>query len=70
VTVGGVSVSSGDWVVGDGDGVTIVAAGEVDEVLAASRTRAEKEEGLFIALHDGRTTIELLNLDSSPVTGR
>jgi 4-hydroxy-4-methyl-2-oxoglutarate aldolase len=69
-TVGGVSVSAGDWVVGDSDGVTIVAAGEIHDVLAAARARADKEQGLFTALRDGRTTIELLELDSSPVTGR
>jgi 4-hydroxy-4-methyl-2-oxoglutarate aldolase len=65
-----VSVSAGDWVVGDSDGVTIVAAGEIHDVLAAARARADKEQGLFTALRDGRTTIELLELNSSPVTGR
>ncbi|HTT87734.1 MAG TPA: RraA family protein [Acidimicrobiales bacterium] len=67
VTVGGVEVCAGDWVVGDADGVTAVAAAAVEEVLAAGRARAEKEEGLFVALTEGRTTLELLALDASPV---
>jgi 4-hydroxy-4-methyl-2-oxoglutarate aldolase len=67
--VGGVLVGPGDWVVGDADGVTVVAAGDVETVLAAGRARALKEEGLFAALRAGRTTLELLDLDPSPVTG-
>jgi 4-hydroxy-4-methyl-2-oxoglutarate aldolase len=68
-TVGGVTVSAGDWVVGDVDGVTVVPAGAVDDVLAAGRARADKEEGLFAALRAGRTTLELLDLDPGPVDG-
>ncbi len=66
-TVGGVSVASGDWVVADADGVTVVPGVSLDEVLAAGRARATKEEGLFVALRGGATTIELLDLDPSPV---
>jgi len=66
-TVGGVEVATGDWVVGDADGVTVIAGDRVDEVLAAGRARADKEEGLFAALRQGATTVELLALDPSPV---
>jgi 4-hydroxy-4-methyl-2-oxoglutarate aldolase len=65
--VGGVEVKAGDWVVGDADGVTVVGADVVEEVLAAGRARAEKEDGLFAALTAGATTVELLGLDTSPV---
>ena len=68
VTVGGVEVGLGDWVVGDADGVTVVRAGELSTVLAAGRTRAEKEEHFFAALRSGTTTMALLSLDGSPVT--
>jgi 4-hydroxy-4-methyl-2-oxoglutarate aldolase len=67
VTVGGVEVHTGDWVVGDADGVTVIPGGSLDGVLAAGRARAEKEEGLFAALRDGATTVDLLDLDSAPV---
>lgn len=67
VTVGGVEVSRGDWVVGDADGVTVIPGHALADVMAAGRARADKEEGLFESLRDGATTVELLDLDPSPV---
>jgi 4-hydroxy-4-methyl-2-oxoglutarate aldolase len=66
-TVGGVEVVSGDWVVADADGVTVIPGGTVDAVLTAGRARADKEEGLFEALRDGATTVGLLELDIAPI---
>jgi 4-hydroxy-4-methyl-2-oxoglutarate aldolase len=68
VAVGGVTVALGDWVVADADGVAVVPTGLLDEVLAAGRARAAKEEGFFEALRAGGTTVELLGLDVSLVT--
>jgi regulator of RNase E activity RraA len=65
--VGDVEVATGDWVVGDVDGVTVVPGGSLDAVLTAGRARAEKEAGLFTALRAGATTIELLRLDDTLV---
>ncbi len=67
--VGGVSVAAGDWLVGDADGVAVVRAAEIDDVLRAGRARVEKEERMFSALRQGATTLELLGLDRSPVEG-
>jgi len=69
VRVGDVNVRTGDWVVGDADGVVVVAASTLDDVLAAGRARAEKEDGMFARLRDGATTIDLLGLDTARVTG-
>lgn len=69
VEVGGVSVAAGDWLVGDGDGVAVVSAAAIEDVLSAGRARAEKEEAIFEALRQGRTTLELLGIDPSPVEG-
>jgi len=69
-TVGGVEVHTGDWVVGDADGVTVIPARAVEDVLVAGRARAEKEEGLFEALTQGATTVERLGLDPSPIDVR
>jgi 4-hydroxy-4-methyl-2-oxoglutarate aldolase len=69
VEVGGVSVAAGDWLVGDADGVAVVSAAEIDDVLRAGRARADKEEAMFSALRQGATTLELLGLDPSPVEG-
>jgi 4-hydroxy-4-methyl-2-oxoglutarate aldolase len=68
VTVGGVSVSRGDWVVGDVDGVTVVPAALLDTVCAAGEVREAKEAGFFAALRAGSTTVELLDLDVSLIT--
>jgi 4-hydroxy-4-methyl-2-oxoglutarate aldolase len=66
--VGDVDVEIGDWIVGDRDGVVVVPGGALDDVLAAGRARAEKEQRMFAALRAGQTTVELLDLDPSPIT--
>lgn len=68
VRVGDVAVAPGDWVVADADGVTVVPGAAFDEVVAAGRARAAKEQQMFAALRDGATTIDLLALDPSGVT--
>src|SRR6266540_991386 len=68
--VGGVDVAVGDWVIGDADGVTVVAAKSLDKVLKAGRARADKEAQMFEALRSGSTTLDLLSLDASPVEER
>jgi 4-hydroxy-4-methyl-2-oxoglutarate aldolase len=65
--VGNVEVDTGDWIVGDTDGVTVVPRAQLDDVLAAGRARAERERQFFQELGAGRTTLELLGLDSSPI---
>ena len=65
--VGGVHVSLGDWVVGDHDGVTIIPGGDLEKVIEAGRSREQKERGIFDKLKSGQTTVELLDLDASPV---
>lgn len=65
--VGDVTVHTGDWVVGDADGVVVIPARRLDDVIAAGEARAAKEQGLFAALRNGATTIELLGLDPNPV---
>jgi len=67
VVAGDVEVEAGDWIVGDVDGVAVVPRDALDEVLAAAQARTEKEAGLFDALQAGKTTIELLGLDPSPI---
>ena len=67
--VGGVEVGAGDWVVGDGDGVTVVPGGALDTVLGAGQARADKEARFFTELRGGATTVGLLGLDPSPIDG-
>ncbi|MCU1351814.1 MAG: Demethylmenaquinone methyltransferase [Acidimicrobiales bacterium] len=68
VQVGDVEVRTGDWVVGDSDGVVVIAATHLHAVLQAATVRTAREHQLFEALRAGATTVELLDLDVSPVT--
>jgi len=65
--VGGVEVRAGDWIVGDSDGVVVVAVAALGDVLAAGRGRAEKEARFFTELRGGATTLNLLGLDADLV---
>jgi 4-hydroxy-4-methyl-2-oxoglutarate aldolase len=69
VEVGDVPVRSGDWIVGDGDGVTVVPQDHLDEVLAAARARSDREARLFDQLRSGASPVDLLGLDPSPIDG-
>lgn len=67
--VGGVVVEAGDWIVADRDGVVVVGAGSLDSVLEAGRQRSDKEAKMFAALAGGSSTVELLGLDVSLISG-
>lgn len=62
VTVGGVTVRNGDLVVGDADGVVVVAAGRVDQVLAAAGERDRKEARIMEQIVQGMTTVNIFQL--------
>jgi len=68
VRVGDVDVHTGDWVVGDRDGVIVVARDDLRDTLERARVRADKETAMFAKLREGATTVELLGLDSASVT--
>jgi 4-hydroxy-4-methyl-2-oxoglutarate aldolase len=67
VAVGDAAVATGDWLVGDVDGVAVIPAARLDEVLTAGQARGEREQAFFAALRDGKTTVELLGLDPSGI---
>ncbi|MGE8452537.1 MAG: RraA family protein, partial [Pseudomonadales bacterium] len=62
VHFGGVQINPGDIVVGDRDGLVVVSPNEVDSVIDKSIEREHKEEGMRVALKEGKTMVELLNL--------
>jgi 4-hydroxy-4-methyl-2-oxoglutarate aldolase len=59
VTIGGALISPGDVIVLDADGVAVVAAGRVDEVLTASLEREEKERVKRARLQRGERSYDL-----------
>jgi 4-hydroxy-4-methyl-2-oxoglutarate aldolase len=67
VEFGGVTITPGDWVIADRDGIVVVPADRITDVLDAARARTEREVTIFRALQDGATTVELLGLDVGPV---
>jgi 4-hydroxy-4-methyl-2-oxoglutarate aldolase len=62
VTVGGALINPGDVLVLDADGVAVVPAERVDEVLAASLAREEKETIKRAKLQSGLNSYELDDL--------
>ncbi len=67
VVVGDVVVSLGDWVYGDADGVVALPRDQIETIVAAAHARTEKEQQNFAALAAGKTTLDLLSLDPSPI---
>ena len=59
VGVGGCTIETGDAVVLDADGVAVVPAARIDEVLAASQARAEKERVKRAKLEAGELSYDL-----------
>ncbi len=70
IVLGGAKVATGDWVVGDVDGVVAIPAASLDACLAAGNARAAKEEAFFEELRAGATTVGLLGLDVSSIEAR
>jgi 4-hydroxy-4-methyl-2-oxoglutarate aldolase len=66
--VGDVAVQTGDWVVGDRDGVIVIPRDELRDTMARGRARADRETVMFSRLREGATTVELLSLDTASVT--
>jgi 4-hydroxy-4-methyl-2-oxoglutarate aldolase len=62
VEVGGATINAGDAVVLDADGAVIVARERLDEVLAASHERAERENVKRAKLEAGELSYDLDNL--------
>ena len=63
ILFGEVTVNPGDLVLGDDDGIVIVAQKDMEKVLAASIKRIENEKGKSAALAAGTSSIELNKLE-------
>ena len=64
ISCGGVLVWPGDLVVADDSGVVVIAAAEVEPVVARARQRVEEEAAILKALRAKQTTVDLLGLRS------
>jgi 4-hydroxy-4-methyl-2-oxoglutarate aldolase len=59
VTVGGATIRAGDAIVLDADGAVVVAAERIEEVLAASQEREERERVKRAKLQAGELSYDL-----------
>lgn len=69
IVLGGVVVDTGDWLVGDADGLVAISAGQLLACQGKARERAAKESRFFEQLRAGSTTVELLGLDVGSIRG-
>lgn len=67
VALGNAVVRTGDWLIGDADGVVALAQERLGACLEAGRRRMAKEADMFSRLQSGATTLELLHLDGATV---
>lgn len=65
IVVGGVAINPGDIIVGDRDGLVVVAARELESVIDASEAREAKEAAMRKKLEEGVTMVELLGLQAT-----
>lgn len=59
IKIGDVDIKLGDVIVGDRDGVVIIPADRLEEVIAASIAREEKEDDVRRRLKNGESSLEI-----------
>lgn len=64
IVIGDVLIHPGDIIVGDRDGLAVVAQSEVEMTIASSMAREEKEQKMRDAIENGASTVELMQLDT------
>jgi 4-hydroxy-4-methyl-2-oxoglutarate aldolase len=63
VNIGGVSINPGDLVIGDRDGLVIIAQQEIEQALKLAEEREQKETEFRKKIRHGATTAQLLGLE-------
>jgi 4-hydroxy-4-methyl-2-oxoglutarate aldolase len=58
VTIGGVGIEPGDWIVGDDDGVVVVPQAIAEEVLVEAEQKAATESEIRTAIREGTLPLE------------
>jgi regulator of RNase E activity RraA len=69
VACGGVSVSPGDLIVGDDDGIAVVPMAKVETVLAAAQAAEAREAETIAKIEGGLTSAEILGIPEPEIIG-
>jgi regulator of RNase E activity RraA len=59
ISVGGVSIASGDLIIGDADGITVVPYAQIDKCLADAQEVLRKEEAILETLKQGGSLADI-----------
>ena len=62
-------VRRGDWIVADDDGVVCLPRGRVSTIVGEALTNLSQEREIVDAVHEGASTLDLLDLDPSRIIG-
>jgi 4-hydroxy-4-methyl-2-oxoglutarate aldolase len=65
IVCGGVTINPGDVILGDRDGLVVIMAHEVEEVIVASEQREKREERMRSQIERGSSTVDILGLESA-----
>lgn len=63
IHIGAISISRGDLILGDADGVVVLPAEKTDEILVRAERRVEKETAIVEKIKRGSTTMELYGFE-------
>ena len=61
VSIGGVTVRAGDFVIGDGDGVVVVEREKIESLLPLAAKKVRDEAARIAAIKEGDTAAKWLN---------
>ena len=59
IMIGDIKINAGDVIVGDRDGLVVIAANQLAEVISASQAREDKEQDVRNRLKSGETSLEI-----------
>lgn len=59
IVIGDVTIHPGDLIVGDRDGLVVIAAADIQSALEASQKREDKEDQIMKDLRAAKTTLEI-----------
>jgi 4-hydroxy-4-methyl-2-oxoglutarate aldolase len=65
IVCGGVRVDPGDWIVGDRDGIVVIARDDLGRAMRGAVRREDLENQVRRRIEEGASTVEILHLEDS-----